>query len=65
MKRIWTKQQILNMSTSKDIMKALAEHRQLWNEDTSNHLKRIKRIENEARFGDADVLYTPPKRKSP
>ncbi len=53
----------MNISTSKDIMKAFAEHRELWDEDTSNHLKQIKRKENEARFSDADVLYTPPKNK--
>ena len=37
-----TKQAILKMSKSKDITKALAEHRELWDEDTSNHLKYIK-----------------------
>lgn len=64
MKRILTKQEILNMSSSKNIGKALAEHPQLWDEDTSNHLKRVKRKENEAKFGDAEVLFDPLKRKS-
>lgn len=59
-----TKQDVLELSTSKEIMKALAEHRELWDEDLSNYLRNTKRKENENRFGEADVIYTPPKQKN-
>ena len=58
-----TKQDVLKLSTSKEIMKALAEHRELWDEDLSNHLRNIKRKENEDKFGEADVIYTPPRKR--
>ena len=57
-----TKQDILKMTNSQDIMQAMATHRELWDEDLSNHLKNAKRKENEIKFGDADVIYTPPKK---
>ena len=59
-----TRQDILNMNTSQDIRKALAKHPQLWDEEVSNHLRDTKRKENKRRFGEADVIYTPPKQKS-
>lgn len=60
-----TKQDILNMTTSRDIMKAMAANRSIWDEDLSNHLRDVKRQENAARFGDADAIYTPNKRTTP
>ena len=54
-----TKQEILNMNNSRNIMRALAENRDIWDEELSNHLRDVKRLENRQRFGDADVLYTP------
>lgn len=57
-----TKEDILKMNNSKDIMVALSHSPELWSEETSNHLRDTKRNENIKRFGDADVLYTPPKK---
>lgn len=57
-----TKQDILQLTTSQEIMRALTDHRELWDEDLSDHLRDIKRRENHERFGDADVIYTPPRR---
>ena len=59
-----TKQEIMNMKDSKEIMRALAANREIWDEELSNHLRDVKRCENERRFGDADIIYTPPKRNS-
>jgi len=59
-----TKQEILKMNNSGDIMRALAQNRDIWDEDTSNHLKKIKRQENLEHFGEADIIYTPPKLNS-
>ena len=59
-----TKQDVLKMDKSQDIMKALANQPELWDADVSNHLRDTKRNENLERFGDADILHTPPKRKS-
>lgn len=60
-----TKQEILNMNNSRNIMRALAENRDIWDEELSNHLRDVKRLENRQRFGDADVLYTPQKQSNP
>lgn len=46
-------------------MRALAENRDIWDEELSNHLRDVKRLENRQRFGDADVLYTPQKQSNP
>ena len=59
-----TKQEIMNMKGSQEIMRALAHNRGIWDEDLSNHLRDIKRRENIERFGEPDVIYTPPKQKS-
>ena len=59
-----TKQEIMNMEDSQEIMGALAANRDIWDEELSNHLRTIKRRENLERFGDADIIYTPPKRNS-
>ena len=59
-----TKQDILHMHDSKEIMIALAHNRNLWDEELSNHLREVKRKENLVRFGDADVIYRPPMRES-
>lgn len=58
-----TIQDILKMDNSRDIMRALAGAPELWSQETSDHLKNIKRKENFERFGDPDILYTPPKRQ--
>jgi hypothetical protein len=57
-----TKQDILNMHDSKQIMRALANNPDIWDKELSDHLRTTKRKENVERFGDADVLYTPPRR---
>ena len=59
-----TKQEILNMNTSRDIMKALSEHRGLWDQELNEHLRCVKRLENERRFGDADAIFTPARRNN-
>lgn len=59
-----TKQEIMSMESSQEIMRALADNRDIWDEDLSNHLRDIKRRENNRRFGDADAIYTPPKRNN-
>lgn len=58
-----TEQDVLNMDKSRDIMRALANTPELWSQKTSDHLKNIKRKENVERFGDPDILYTPPKQQ--
>lgn len=58
-----TEQDVLNMDNSRDIMRALANTPELWSQTTSDHLKSIKRKENVERFGDPDILYTPPKQQ--
>lgn len=58
-----TEQDILKMNKSRDIMRALANAPELWSQETSDHLKNVKRQEDFERFGDPDILYTPPKRK--
>lgn len=58
-----TVQDVLKMDNSRDIMRALAGNPELWSQETSDHLKNIKRKENFERFGDPDILYTPPKRE--
>ncbi len=57
-----TKEDILNMENSREIMRALAENREIWDEELSNHLCDVKRKENAEKFGDADIIYTPSKR---
>ena len=57
-----TKQDILNMDKTQDIMKALANAPELWSEDVSNHMLNIKRKKNIAEHGEADILYTPAKK---
>lgn len=59
-----TKQDILALTTTREIMKAMADYRALWDEELSNHLRDIKRKENLERFGEADVIYRPPKFKN-
>lgn len=58
-----TVQDILKMDNSREIGKALAKFPELWSQETSDHLKNIKRKEDAERFGDPDILYTPPKRE--
>ena len=59
-----TKQEIMNMKDSQEIMRALASNRDIWDEELSNHLRDTKRRENLERFGEKDIVYTPPKRNS-
>ena len=56
------KQDILNMNNSKDIMKTLTTHPDIWDNDINEHLKAIAKKENLEKFGSEDVLYTPPLR---
>ena len=56
-----TKQEIIKMKNSSGIMRALAQNRDIWDEELSNHLKNVKRKENFENFGESDVIYTPPK----
>lgn len=58
-----TVQDILKMDNTRDIGRALAKSPELWCQETSDHLRNIKRKENFERFGDPDILYTPPKRE--
>lgn len=57
-----TKQDILEMNKSRNIMDALAKHPELWDKEISDHLRNSKRKENLERFGDADFLYRPLKK---
>lgn len=57
-----TKQDILKMDMSQDIMRALANNPELWDSELSAHLRNIKRKENTERFGSPDVLHTPAKK---
>ena len=54
-----TKQDILNMKTTAEIMKALATHRELWDEEVNEHLKSVAKKKLVDTFGDSDVVYTP------
>ena len=56
-----TKQDILKMKNSVEIMSALARNRDIWDEELSTHLKNMKRQENIGKFGESDIIYTPPK----
>ena len=56
-----TKKDVLKKTTTREIMKALAKEPGLWDEEVSNHLKSIKKRENERRFGEADIIYRPEK----
>ena len=61
-----TKQDILALSTSREIMKALAANRDLWDEDLDKHLRNVKRKENAEMFGrgEEDTIYRPAKREN-
>ena len=59
-----TKQDILKLKTCKEVMKALAEHRELWDKETDDYRVKLAKKELRERFGSEDVLYTPPKKKS-
>ena len=58
-----TKQDILNMNTTKEIMETFMTHRELWDEEVNEHLKAVARKKLIERFGSADVTYTPPRKK--
>lgn len=58
-----TKQDILNMKTTAEVMKTLATHRDLWDEEVNEHLKRLAKKKLVDKFGDSDVAYTPPMKK--
>lgn len=59
------KEDVLKMNNSQEIMKAIAQDfTNLLDEETSNHLKEVKRAENKKDFGVADTIYTPPKRSN-
>ena len=47
-----TKQDILKMTKREEIMKALSENRDIWDEELSNHLAKIARQENKEKYGD-------------
>lgn len=57
-----TKQDILNMKDSKEIMKTLMTHRELWDSDVNEHLKKMSKQRIKDMFSDDDVIYTPAKR---
>lgn len=57
-----TKEHILRLTKSQDIMKALAEDFSLLDQEISDHLRDIKKKELIARFGSDDILYTPAKK---
>lgn len=57
-----TKQDIMKMKNSGEIMSALARNREIWDEELSTHLKNVKRQENLEKFGEPDIIYTPPKK---
>ena len=59
-----TKQDILNLDSSQDIMLALHENRELWDPETTAHLAMIARKENFEQYGNPYVLVTPLKRKT-
>lgn len=59
-----TKQEIMKMTDSANIMRALAQNRDIWDEELSNHLREVKRQENLERFGEADPIYTPAKQNN-
>lgn len=57
-----TKQEIMKMKNTGEIMSALARNRDIWDEELSNHLKNMKRKENLENFGEPDIIHTPPRR---
>ena len=54
-----TKSEILSMKKSIDIMKALANHPELWGAETSNHLKTVSMKEHKEKYGGENVIVTP------
>lgn len=59
-----TKQDILNMKTSKEIMATLFTHSELWDEEVNEHLKKVAKKEKLEQYGSEDFLPTPRKRKA-
>lgn len=57
-----TKQDILKMENSKEIMKTLMTHRELWDSDVNEHLKKMAKQRLKDMFSADDVIYTPAKR---
>ena len=58
-----TKQDILQMNNSLDISKALAENRDLWCQETSDHLRDVKRKEDIAQYGTEFIFIDPFRKK--
>lgn len=59
-----TKQDILNMKSSKEIMNTMFSNSDLWDEEVNEHLKKTKKAENKKEYGSEDFLPTPNKRKA-
>lgn len=59
-----TKQEIMKMKNPGEIMRALAQNCDIWDEELSVHLKNMKRQGNLRKFGEQDIIYTPPKQNN-
>lgn len=57
-----TKQDILNMKTTAEIMRTLKTHQELWDEEVNEHLKAVAKKKLLDQFGSDDVIYTPPRK---
>ena len=51
-----TKEDILRMNNLQDIMKALSEHRGLWDEETDRHMQKIAKAKKKEKYGDGFVF---------
>ena len=57
-----TKQDILNMKTSREINHTIMTNPELWDEEVRDYLLKVKRKELFEEYGSEDVLVTPPRK---
>lgn len=57
-----TKQDIMNLTSSYEIMKTLFSNPELWDEEVNDRLKKLAKEENKAKYGVEEIYVTLPRR---
>lgn len=53
-----TKKDIMNLTSSYEIMKTLFSNPELWDEEVNDRLKKLAREENKAKYGVEEIYVT-------